>query len=470
MKRWFTGKDADADKVATLQSMGFDAKQARKVLKETQGNVQEAAERLLASAATSSSTMPSSSSSYPVTSSTTNPTRHSNHVAMSEEEQLQAAMQESLQMEQSRQQTTSSSEPGSMSTRIAGRSAASIRAGQAALERFQDSGDKFGSNRKTLKKKKASTKPASTKSSKSPTRSYHDSKPTNTNVNYKAPKFEHPNVKVPTAMKDKTKEEQILRCTQRLSTNSLAVDTLIRTFRTIRDNPHNDKYRRIDTTNPGFIKALDGVPGAKDLLLAVNFQPRYNNELVLDHGRVDPALLYLAISALEQVLESDEYKDDKNQRLFIKEVKAIQDGATGTNHDQELVQRAAYLSKCPSEPQGGSGALMQLSIGDTKLSRKFDGDDILQDLISWIGAHGTTIPQKLITREWCLVDLNRYPIVPMDVDVHQGKTLQYLGLWPSGKLAIRPSASSWREGKVDDTSDQMGSSRGLNGAPSSVLS
>merc|ERR1712165_666012 len=207
----------------------------------------------------------------------------------------------------------------------------------------------------------------------------------------------------------------------------------------------------------------------------------------------------------EQQRLSQEYQSDKALRVFSSQVKSIQDGvlrAPGiSNMEEELVQRSAYLSKCPSEPSGGTGALLQITMAGTntnnnssnnnnnnnnmKISRKFDGDDTLNDILSFIGAHGTILPIKLSTREWCIVDLNRYPAVPLNVELNRNKTLSFLGLWPSGKLEIRPSEDSWKEGnkkegKEDGTGggdgdlgeeeEKMGSSRGLNAAPSSVLS
>merc|ERR1712165_678168 len=191
----------------------------------------------------------------------------------------------------------------------------------------------------------------------------------------------------------------------------------------------------------------------------------------------------------EQQRLSQEYQSDKALRVFSSQVKSIQDGvlrAPGiSNMEEELVQRSAYLSKCPSEPSGGTGALLQITMAGTntnnnmKISRKFDGDDTLNDILSFIGAHGTILPIKLSSKEWCIVDLNRYPAVPLNVELNRNKTLSFLGLWPSGKLEIRPSEDSWKEGNKkegkedggegDLGEEKMGSSRGLNAAPSSVL-
>ena len=99
--------------------------------------------------------------------------------------------------------------------------------------------------------------------------------------------------------------------------------------------------------------------------------------------------------------------------------------------------------------------------------RRFDGDDILRDVINFIGGHGSVIPEKIASREWCLIDMNQYPLVPIDVDNYMNKTLQYIGCWPSGMLALKPSTSDWKEGK-QEVSMEVANSRGLGAVNASV--
>jgi len=243
----------------------------------------------------------------------------------------------------------------------------------------------------------------------------------------------------------------------------------------VRDDPSNDKYRKIDTHSQGYIKVLKDKPGALDLLKAMNFSERNTSgkDLVLTRDRVDPALLYLGISALEQIRKTEEYMYQKRLIQFRRDVTQIMDGSNlnaNVDQDQELIKRAHNLSLVPSEPSNGAGALLQVNFGPSqsevdydgtanintmattgtsekvqKISRRFDGDDTLQDVIRWIGAHGSIIPIKMESREWCLVDLNKYPIEAIDVNRDMGRTLQFIGCWPSGKLEIRPSTSQWRQ-------------------------
>lgn len=271
----------------------------------------------------------------------------------------------------------------------------------------------------------------------------------------------HPEVKVPAKLENKSKEEQILRCGDRLKAYPAAVDTLYRALTAIQKDPDTAKFRTIDKTSAGYQRSVEGAPGAEALLKAMNFTPRGTNTFVLDRSMVDPALLFLGVSALEQAKDSVEYKDGKRKLQFAKEVQEVRVG--GNYSETEAVRRADYMSKCPTEPSDGRGALMQVVISDESVRRRFDGDDVLRDVLNWLGGHGSVIPEKILSREWCLVDLNRYPLVPIDCTSNLDKTLQHIGCWPSGRMEIQPSSDEWRlYGSVGNA--KPGSSRGLGAA------
>ena len=437
-----SGTPSSNDKVQTLQAMGFDAAQARNALHVTNGDIDQAATLLLTSGGIDSAPAP--------------PTN---------EKAIQNAIEESLQSEENR--LLRQAQEASVASH---RSAAVVRAGEAAARRAAEASQKFGNANKTVGKPSKQTG------------SLHDpldlTKQQDTTSNeqvlptkYEKPRKEavsqyHPQVMVPAKLQDKTKEEQILRCANRLKFHPLAVDTLHRALSAVQNDPANDKYRKIDKMSAGFSRTLEGVPGAEGLLLAMNFHPRGEHTLVLERHLVDQALLYLGISALEGAKQSKEYIEAKKTIAFAKEIKGIQLASNVSK--AEAVRRAEYMSKCPSEPTGGRGALMQVVIANETVQRKFDGDDVLRDVLNWIGGHGSVIPDKILSREWCLVDLNRYPVAPIDCQLNIERTLQYIGCWPSGRLEIRPSPEAWRtegnNGKV-----LMGSSRGLGSAPTAFL-
>jgi hypothetical protein len=405
------------DKVNILTSMGFNRSLAENALVASNGNVEQATNLLLSQGSLVSSSTSSSVSGLG---------------EEEEEEQLQRAIRES--------QISASNHKA--------RSAAAVRAGEAAMKRATNATKTFGSNGKVF----------------NPNSKGHTTSSLLPNVANKNTSLSslHPNVKVPTKMKDKSKEEQILRCASRLAPYPLGVDTLLKAFIMIRDHPNDEKYRKINKETSGYQNTLHEKPGALDLLKAMHFEQRHGtSHLILSKSMIDPALLYLAISALEQVRLTEEYTSAKAKIEFDREIKRFKDGYS-VSQDEEIVKRASFISKCPSEPLNGAGALMQLNIGDEKIMRRFDGDDILQDVLNWIGGHGSVIPEKIFSRDWCLVDLNRYPIVPIDVEKNLSKTLQYVGCWPSGRLEIRPSSNDWKNGKNQKA---IGDSRGLGASP-----
>lgn len=411
-----TSSSGTEDKVRVLQAMGFDAMSARNALAQTNGDVDDAAVLLLRQ-----------------------PSQQSHQVPFSDnmDEAMRNAVEESLQTEDQRlyrqaqeaslqqprvarpKQTTSTTTIGP--TRLT--TAAAAKSGQAAVSRAVNP-----TNR---------------------SRTIHE---------------HHPHVKIPSKLEDKSKEEQILRNVDRLKSHPTAVDTLYKALTALRTDPNNQKFRRIDKSNPGYQRSVASAPGAEALLLVMNFT-QIGNTLVLDRSRVDPALLFLGISALEDARKSSEYQEAKRQIQFTNEIKTIH--LQVNSSEQEALMRANFISKCPTEPPGGRGALVQVGFGDETIKRRFDGDDVLQDVVNWLGGHGSAIPDKLLTREWCLVDKNRFPISPIDVKLNLDKTLQYVGFWPSGKLEIRPSPISWLDGTANTT--LLGSSRGLGAAPSDTL-
>ena len=437
------GMDA---KVSQLESMGFDKTQATNALEASNGNLQEATNFLLTNQEATTSLGPAATNANASNNSNNNNNTNSN-----------------------------------------ARTTALNAAGKAAANRAKTAASRFGTNGTSKPKQTKKNNISNSSSRPIGNDNYINNLNATPSKKIAAIKAHHPKVKVPTKMGDKSKEEQILRCSKRLAPHPLAVDTLLQAFMHVRDYPSNDKYRKIDTHSQGYINVLKDKPGALDFLKVMNFTERnasgdtIGKDLVLTRDRVDPALLYLGISALEQIRKTEEYIYEKRLIQFRRDVTQIMDGSNlnaNADQEEELVKRAHNISLVPSEPSNGAGALLQVNFGPSqsevdydgtgpgsanpsatanamaatgtfekvqKISRRFDGDDTLQDVIRWIGAHGSIIPSKMESREWCLVDLNKYPIEAIDVNRDMGKTVQYIGCWPSGKLEIRPSTSQWRQ-------------------------
>lgn len=420
--------NSEEEAVQTLQQMGFSADSARNALQATNGDVDRAADLLLASVSPGGSQQQNAPSTTP---------RHNDNEAA-----LNAALQESLQTEEARQldmarEASHSTANNETKKPPPVQSAASIRAGQTAVARAARGDNPF---------------------------------PANTAKNGVQPLASHPNVKMPAKLQHKSKEEQVLRCADRMRPYPRAVDTLYIVLTSIQKDPTNDKFRNIDKQNAPSLSSA----GAEDMCLAMNFTARSPTKLVLSRDRVDPALLYLGISALEGTRQTHEYKLAKRTLQFEKQIKTMLSQVDAS--ESEAIQRANHMSKTPTEPSEGRGALVQVKIVDQTVRRRFDGDDTLEDVLYFLGGHLSVIPEKILSREWSLIDMNRYPLAPIDCEVDRHRTLQYIGCWPSGRLEVVPSAESWHVDKrrLDDSapnsgnrsSIKMGSSRGLGAASS----
>jgi hypothetical protein len=247
------------------------------------------------------------------------------------------------------------------------------------------------------------------------------------------------------------------------------VDTLLKSLKQLQQHPNDSKFQTIDTSSAGFQKSsLNDVPGVLDYFKAMNYVPSYNNPKVLQFGMLDPATLYLGISALEQVQQtSKDYMTKKASMAFDEELEQIL--SLADRDMTEAIKRSEFLSKCPSEPTtGGSWMTVELGSTNTKktIKRKFDSDDTLEDVLHWLGGHGSTIPEKLVSNEWHLVNRNHANSPPYHVSDLQSKTLQYIGCFPSGRLAIVPATVT-----AQNTSQQRmpSQSRGLGAAPMEAL-
>ena len=505
-----------AGKIYQLESMGFNTQRAKHALDATGGNVERATELLLLGggndndvvmhdAATTSQAAVSNQQSTQYTAAA-----EGTHVRAHNDDQMKRAIQDSLAVNQF-EQTKQVKEAEMQSFRDMEKKKFNKKKEKKKTEVIDlisddEVEDKKPSSKKNKKENKvprpavAATQKKQPKSAaainagKAATSRFNNT-PFNTNINNQKRKptsldHTHPNLKIPTKMSNKSKEEQIMRCANRVKSHVMAVDTLLRVLTSVKTQPDNPKFRVIDRTNANYVKYVRDAPGAEDLLQAMNYHSMLPgaNELRLERHRVDDILLYLGISSLEQMKLTNEYIENKKQLAFHKEMTRIgkMNGSIMSSMlEYETNIRLEYMSKYPKEPPIGRGAIMSIYLGNENekihggyVTRRFDGDDILNDVLNWLGGcYGNEILDKMgrnggnnAKREWCLCDLNRYPMLPLDIEKHGKKTLQFLGLFPSGKLGVRLSSDAWRDREEDALEfDIHGSARGLGAASRSML-
>jgi len=333
------------------------------------------------------------------------------------------------------------------------RSAASIRAGEAALARHGGGGLKVKRNTGVGKSKDKKLSSISTTATNSRTTSTAGSVLHRQNPTTRSLVDQHPNITLPKKLSDKSLEDQVTICVSRMVGRPRTVETFLKTCETLRSNPDHDAYRKLDSSSVGYRNVIAGVPGAEDLLRALKFKRRPNSALwVLARSDFDPALFWIAVSSLQKAKNRPEYVQAKQLIEFENAVNRMLTIST----DVEAVTRAEFMSKTPTEPQDGRGALVQVKIrqSDQTFSRRFDGDDQLKDILNWLGGHASEFRSKLISQKWCLIDMNRSPPSPINIEKDINRTLQYIGCWPSGKFELAPMLLS-------DVANVTGESLGL---------
>jgi hypothetical protein len=419
-----------SDNIQRLQALGdYSVGEVEAALDATSGNVDRAAELLL-----------SQQRAAPVTANG-NVMNTTHFDANDEDMELQQALQQSLELNEQR---TSNTRPTSQQ---ANRTDVMNQAAEAALRRAESSNKTNRKNVANKRKVPNATTVHSTNSnneSTAPKKSVIPKRPIRTKSELL--RQYHPDVKLVPKLQDKTIEEQVLRTVDRMKNYPAAVDTLYRAISMIYNNPNdNMKYRRIDTSTPGYQRSVAGVPGTQDFLRVMKFHnERYDNTspiLILSEPMYDPGLIYLGLSALEQIKLTPEYIVSKKQHVFIKDVTSLIDESTLTA--EEIQQRNQYQLKCPKEPAEGRGALLQIHITDTyTIRRRFDSDDTILDVLHWIASTvGTTMFNRIVNNTYCLIDMNhtqRIPIIVTGPAIHY--TLQYVGCWPSGRIQLQPSS------------------------------
>lgn len=429
----------DDVRVAELSAMGFRPAEARHALRQANGDMQRASEWLLEHGTPVGlhhrhlQQDNSNTNNYTTAAAGHNATPTTATV-VNDDDNIQRAIQASLdeQKRADKEQKKVSNLLSHRNKKESVKSAAATRAGQAAVQRFQQ-------------QPPIASRP---------------------NVQQQLPIASHPNVQLPKRLSQHDKEDVILRSAARIAFHPAAVDTLLRSLKTIQANPKVLKYQLINTTTAGFQRSLNK-PGVIDFLKAMNFHGSLSDSKILKLAMLDPATFYLGISALEQVQQtSPDYAKNKLLMEFDKDLE--QALALGDSDMQEALKRSEYMSKCPSE-SSTAGSQVTVELGsERRISRKFDGDDTLRDVIHWLGGHSSLIPKKLLeTKEWHLVDRNHPDALSYDTLEESGlldRTLQYVGCWPSGRLAVVPTLPH-ETLRSSNAGEITSSSRGLGAGP-----
>lgn len=203
-----------------------------------------------------------------------------------------------------------------------------------------------------------------------------------------------------------------------------AVDILITSLARALEHPNDEKYRKVNPSNPTFARTVGATPGGIELLWAVGYE-NVHGHLVLQ--KRDAALLWLGKSALEAVRSSSSYQASKEAAHLDQAL-----NLSGQEYEQEDARRRAeWLKRVPEEPaEGAAGnALICVHVGDKQVWRRFESCNTLEDLACFVRSL-PGVPVRGLT----LTNVTMSPPAPLSLDSQQGLTLQRLDLWPTGHV------------------------------------
>jgi hypothetical protein len=256
-------------------------------------------------------------------------------------------------------------------------------------------------------------------------------------------------------MGERSAEQQLKRTARRLAPNHRAVDTLLRAVGQLIKDPSNPRYRKLKLGNRVFAETIGASPGGVDFLLAIGFRRVGGGDtLQLTDVSYDPVLCVQGLSALEMATQLPEYLRSREAGDFQRAVNAATADTSGD--PAEAVAKSQYRDMVPREPDLGESGCARINVklgdpasGGSLVERRFAADDVLRDVICFLGSHASLIPEKLESGAWELCDTTTFPPTPLDVagdgDAVR-RTLQSLGLWPSATLAVQlPSQRHARE-------------------------
>lgn len=235
-----------------------------------------------------------------------------------------------------------------------------------------------------------------------------------------------------------TREERISKCALALAATPDALDILHLSLTKALQQPHVEKYRKVNVDHGVFKERVSSKNAAGvELLHAVGFEPMYSHLVLQKH---DPALLSHALAALGGARLSATYVDRK--AAAADEQARNHAAEQGAAADAE--RRAAFAAKVPSEPpEGGDGrastAVITVKVGADSAAaactRRFNSDDTLDDLCNYVRSLpdaplGAMRVENVTTRPTRLFDLGK----------EGACSLYALDLWPRGKVLVTAAA------------------------------
>ena len=225
-----------------------------------------------------------------------------------------------------------------------------------------------------------------------------------------------------------SREERVQQCAARLAGRAEAVDVLVGSMQRVLSHPTEEKYRRVNPSNPAFARTVGAVPGGVEFLMAVGYEP-VHGQLVLQ--RHDPALLWLGKAALEAVRDTDAYLGSRE----ADEMQRALDQSSQTFDAEDAARRAVYLRRVPPEPLEGAAGNALLCVhtpAGALVWRRFESSSTLEDLANFSRSlSGVPLGSSLR-----LSNVTMAPHRPLNLDSQIGLTLEALDMWPTAHVQV----------------------------------
>jgi len=225
-----------------------------------------------------------------------------------------------------------------------------------------------------------------------------------------------------------SREERVQQCAARLAGRAEAVDVLVGSMQRVLSHPTEEKYRRVNPSNPAFARTVGAVPGGVEFLMAVGYEP-VHGQLVLQ--RHDPALLWLGKAALEAVRDTDAYLGSRE----ADEMQRALDLSSHTFDAEDAARRAVYLRRVPPEPLEGAAGNALLCVhtpAGSLVWRRFESSSTLEDLANF----ARSLPGVPLGSSLRLSNVTLAPHRPLNLDTQIGLTLETLDMWPTAHVQV----------------------------------
>jgi hypothetical protein len=228
-----------------------------------------------------------------------------------------------------------------------------------------------------------------------------------------------------------------------------AVDMLVLVLRTLAQHPGEAKYREVKTTNARFRDTVGRAGSAGTAMLELAGFSRAGDWYVLRGAAEDPARLFTCRGALEAAQGSARYALARDRAAFESALQA----SVGTAGEEEERRKAALRPRVPAQPEAGRAGTTRVTVfcGDQVLQRRFNSDDVVRDIVHWLGAeHRSVIPDRLLgDRSWEFVNKTVYPPRVLELsDKELGMTLMAADMWPGAELVVQPAGTLERSNKA----------------------